>query len=52
MENEFRPYFLVYKTDEGLVMEFYDSLGELYHFINEHSDITGYSVFRTLEMMW
>lgn len=48
--TDFRLYFLVYKTDEGLFLEFYDTLGELYHFINEHSEIIGYSVFRTLEI--
>ena len=50
MKNDFSPYFLVWKTDEGIALEFYDTLGELYNFIHNHSEITGYSVFRTLEI--
>ena len=50
MNREFMPFFLVWKTDEGIALEFYYSLGELYDFIHNHSEITGYSVFRTLEM--
>ena len=49
MEKDFKPYFLVYKTENGLYLWSYESLGELYKFIHSHSEIIGYSVFKTLE---
>ena len=50
MEKIFRPYYLVYKTDEGLIMKFFDSLGEMYNFIENEKSIISYSVFKTLEI--
>ena len=49
MDN-FRPYYLVAKTEQGLVMQFFDTLEELYNYVFNDSSIYSYAVFRTLEL--
>ena len=49
MDN-FRPYYLVAKTEQGLVMQFFDTLEDLYKHALNDSSIYSYAVFRTLEL--
>ena len=50
MDKNFRPYYLVSKTDKGLVMQFFDSLSVLYNHALSDSSIISYSVFRTIDI--
>lgn len=49
MDN-FRPYYIVAKTDKGLLMRFFDTLEDLYKFALNDSSIYSYAVFRTIEL--